>query len=345
MKRLSGLVAFVLLATPVFAQDVDFGAFSDAPALAPIAPAARGAAPARGAVPAPPPVDRLVRLRDVLLKGEAPLTKEQETALNALIAAEIPEMRKTIQTHGQQMMAARPPVAPPAGLPGAAPSGLPPGAFPGPGAAVAAPPTRGAAPAPAQPTPTTSPAPPAPTPNPAQAAALAQAQAAAAARGGVALPAGAPNPALLAAMAARGAGGPPPSSRVPAEVLDALEVEMRQMNDALFTKLATAPALDEKQKSVLTKMSRTQIKSRGGFDALRISMEDANAPFSEEQTPKVQVLFEDQKKARAELAKETQGTPDPAKLKVLERETLTKVVGMLTPAQRTALLGMLRAQQ
>jgi hypothetical protein len=168
-------------------------------------------------------------------------------------------------------------------------------------------------------------------------------QAAMAARGGAVPPGGAPNPALLAAaMAARGASA---TSRVPADVLDALEVEMRQMNDALFTKIATAPALDEKQKSVLTKMSRDQIKSRGGYDALRISMEDAKAPFTEEQIPRVQAVFEDQKKARAELAKESQGTPDPAKLKTLERETLTKVVGILTPAQRTALLAVLRASQ
>ena len=154
--------------------------------------------------------------------------------------------------------------------------------------------------------------------------------------------AGTPNAALLAAaMAARGA---PPSSRVPAEVLDALEVEMRQMNDALFTKIASSPALDAKQQAVLTKMSRSQIRARGGYDALRISMEDAGAPFTEAQIPQVQALFEEQKKSREVLAKETQGTPDPAKLKQLETETLTKVVRLLVPAQRTALLAVLRNQ-
>jgi hypothetical protein len=43
--------------------------------------------------------------------------------------------------------------------------------------------------------------------------------------------------------------------------------------------------------------------------------------------------------------KESQGTPDPARLKQLERDTLSKVVGLLIPAQRTALLALLRAQQ
>jgi hypothetical protein len=236
-----------------------------------------------------------VRLRDALVKAEAPMTKEQEAELNKLLDTEIPVMRRTLQTHGQQMIAARAASSPAAGgAPGAA-----------------APP----------PVPTPAPAPP---PLPAGAA-------------------GAPNPALLAAaLAARGA---PPSSQVPAEVLDALEVEMRQMNDSLFTKIASSPALDSKQQSVLTKMSRNQTKARGGFDALRISMEDAGVPFTDEQVPQVQALFEDQKKLRENLVKETQGTPDPAKLKQLETDTLTKVVRLLVPAQRTALLAVLRATQ
>jgi len=155
--------------------------------------------------------------------------------------------------------------------------------------------------------------------------------------------AGTPNAALLAAaLAARGAT---PSSRVPAEVLDALEVEMRQMNDALFGKVASSPALNATQQSVLTKMARTQIRSRGGFDALRITLEDANAPLTEEQVPKVKAVFEEQKTARAAFVKQSQGTPDPATLKQLERDALTKVVGLLVPAQRTAVLALLRAQQ
>jgi len=292
LLRLPAALAFILLASHAFAQDVDFGAFGDPGSLlSPASPAAaRGAAnaPARGAVPAPPPPDRLVRLREALVKAEVPMTREQETELNKLLDAEIPAMRRTIQTHGQQMLAAR-----------AAANPTPPAAAP----------------------------PPAPAPAPAA---------------GAAPPAGAPNPALAAALAARGA---PPSSRVPAEVIDALEVEMRQMNDALFGKIAAAPALAPKQQEVLTKMSRAQIRSRGGFDALRISMEDAGVPFTDEQLPKVQALFEEQKKTREVLARESQGTPDPAKLKQLERDTLTKVVGLLVPGQRTALLNLLRSQQ
>jgi hypothetical protein len=302
MKQVLSLLACLLFGTVAYAQDVDFGAFDEpGPLLAP-APVGRGAAPARGvAAPAPPP-DRLVRLRDVLAKSEQPLTKDQEAELNKLLAAEIPVMRRTLQTHGQQMMAARAASAPPPAVDA----------------------LRGE--------PSTAPVPAAPATPPAPPAAR-----------GTPPAAGTPNAALLAAaLAARGA---PPSSRVPAEVLDALEVEMRQMNDGLFTKIASSSALTPAQQSVLTKMARAQIRSRGGFDALRIAMEDAGTPFTEEQLPRVQALFEDQKTARAALAKESQGTPDPAKLKQLERDTLTKVVGLLVPAQRTALLAVLRSQQ
>jgi len=298
-------MALFFVATAAHAQDVDFGAFGDPGSLlTPVPPAARGAAPARGAVTPPPPPDRLVRLRDTLAKAEAPLTKEQEGELNKLLDAEIPGMQKALRTHGQQLMAARSANA-------ATPA---PGAQPG---------TTPAAPA------TTAPATPAPPAAPAPAPATPP-------------PGAAPNPALLAALAARGA---PPSSRVPAEVLDALEVESRQMNDALFGKIAASPALSPAQQTILTRMARTQIRSRGGFDALRIAMEDAGAPFTEEQTPKVKALFENQKTARAALARESQGTPDQAKLKQLERDTLTKVVGLLVPAQRTALLTLLKTQQ
>jgi hypothetical protein len=312
MKRALSVLAFVFLASNVHAQDVDFGAFGDAGSLlGGPAPAARGATPARGvAAPVAPP-DRLVRLRDALAKAEMPMTKEQESELNKLLDTEIPAMRRTLQTHGQQMLAARQssvgPAAPAAGT------------------------TAGAPPAPAPPAPA--------TPAPATPAA----PAAAATRGAAPPAGGPPNAALLAAaMAARGA---PPSSRVPADVLDALEVEMRQMNDALFGKIASSTALSAGQQSVLNKMARDQVRSRGGFDALRISMEDAGAPFTAEQLPKVQALFEDQKTARAALARESQGTPDPDKLKQLDRDTLTKVVGLLIPAQRTALLGLLKSQQ
>jgi hypothetical protein len=264
MKRFVPSLIIVLLAVPAFGQDVDFGAFGDPGSLLTPTPppAARGATPPRGAAPPVARPDRLVRLRDALLKAGTPLNTDQESALNKLLDAEIPEMRRTLQTHGRQMLAERAANSEPAAPP----------------------------------------------------------------------PVAAPR-------------GAPPSSRVPPDILDALEVEMRQMNDALFTKIASSQALDTTQQSVLTKMARAQIRARGGFEALRISMEDAGTPLTTEQVPKVQELFEQQKTARAALARESQGTPDQARIQQLDRETLTKVVGLLMPAQRSALLALLKSQQ
>src|SRR5678816_2400557 len=60
------------------------------------APAGRGTpAPARGATPTP--VDRLVKLRELLAASNLPLSKEQETGLTALLNAEIPVMRQSLQ--------------------------------------------------------------------------------------------------------------------------------------------------------------------------------------------------------------------------------------------------------
>jgi hypothetical protein len=68
-------------------------------------------------------------------------------------------------------------------------------------------------------------------------------------------------------------------------------------------------------------------------------MEDAGTPFSPEQLAQIQPLFDEQNKARLQLVKESQGQPpDKAKLDQLQRETLAKVVKLLTAPQRTALL-------
>ena len=106
MRQSFSVLVCVLLATAAYAQDVDFGAFADPGSLLGPAPAAaRGTAPARGAPTTAPRPDRLVRLRDVLAKAEAPLAKEQETELNKLLDEAIPAMQRTIQTHGREMMA------------------------------------------------------------------------------------------------------------------------------------------------------------------------------------------------------------------------------------------------
>ena len=90
MNRVALTITLVLLATPAFSQEIDLGLGGDVGGLlnlpAPTGnrgapervapPAGRGAASdARGA-PAGPPVDRLVRLRELLAAAGAPFSKE-----------------------------------------------------------------------------------------------------------------------------------------------------------------------------------------------------------------------------------------------------------------------------
>src|SRR6478752_3989712 len=117
MKKLLIALVLVCFAVPLFGQDVDLGLSGDASSLLNI-PAPRGNAPARGAAPpargAAPnrggtnaaPVDRLVRLRQLLAQSNNPLTPEQETGLNALMNAEIPAMRRTLQSRLAELQSA-----------------------------------------------------------------------------------------------------------------------------------------------------------------------------------------------------------------------------------------------
>jgi hypothetical protein len=74
-------------------------------------------------------------------------------------------------------------------------------------------------------------------------------------------------------------------------------------------------------------------------------MEEAGAPLTPEQEPQIQGLYSEDAKQRAQLFREAQGRPDPAKLADLEKATMAKVARLLTPAQRKALLDSRARQQ
>jgi hypothetical protein len=257
MTRVILVIAISFLASPMFAQEIDLGLGGDVSGLLNIpaprgntpargaAPAGRGTpAPTRGAVPNTPPIDRLMRLREILAGANTPLSKEQETALTALVNSEIPVMRETLQKRILEIQHAG-----------------------------------GAAPAPA----------------------------------------------------ATGAGNLPS--------MDELAPEIIRLNDQLLGKIAAAPVLSPEQQTLLKKLYKDQVKSRGGFDAIKLTLEDAGAPFSGDQSAQIQPLFDEQNQARIQLIKESQGQPpDKAKLDQLQRETLAKVLKLLTAPQRAALL-------
>ncbi len=126
-------------------------------------------------------------------------------------------------------------------------------------------------------------------------------------------------PAMRRALQARIAAAGP--GKMPS--MDELAPEIIRLNDQLLGKMSGAPGLAPEQQALVKKLYKDQVKSRGGLDAIKLTLEDAGAPFSPEQLAEIQPLFDEQKQAR---------------LDQLPRETLAKILKVLTPAQRTALL-------
>src|SRR5262245_28350887 len=223
MKRVMLAIACVLLASPVFAQDVDLGLGGDASSLLNL-PAPRGNAPRPAS-----PVDRLVRLRELLVAANLPLAKEQETALNSFLNIEIPGMRRILQER------------------------------------------------------------------------------------------------IVELQKTRGRGADP--QNLPS--IDELAPEIIRLNDRLLGKMAGAPGLNPQQQVFVKKLYEDQVKSRGGFDAIKLTLENAGVPFSAEQIAQIQPLFDEQNQTRLQLMKESP-SPDQAKIDQLQRETLSKVIKLLT---------------
>jgi hypothetical protein len=102
--------------------------------------------------------------------------------------------------------------------------------------------------------------------------------------------------------------------------MDELAPEIIRLNDQLLGKMASVSSLSQEQQAFMRKLYRDQVKSRGGFEAIKLTLEDAGAPFSSEQIAEIQPLL-----------KESQGP-----------EALAKIVRLLTPPQRAALRGATR---
>ncbi len=125
----------------------------------------------------------------------------------------------------------------------------------------------------------------------------------------------------------RGGGGAPNN---------ALTAELRRINDDLVTKINGV--LKPDQQAAFKKFRNDETRKAGGFPALKLVVEEAGAGFTPEQEQQIQELYAEDARQRAQLMRESQGRPDPAKLDELEKGTLTKVARLLNPAQRKALL-------
>jgi len=80
-----------------------------------------------------------------------------------------------------------------------------------------------------------------------------------------------------------------------------------------------------------------QIMLRGGFPALRLILENAQAPFTSEQETQVLALYNEFNQQVLKLPRDAKGRPDRTELDKLENQALGKVIRLLNPPQRRAL--------
>lgn len=112
--------------------------------------------------------------------------------------------------------------------------------------------------------------------------------------------------------------------------------KFKQINDDLMAKINAALTPD--QQKAFKKYLDGEIKKAGGFGALKVNMEEAAAPLTAEQETQIQGFYNEDAQQRAQLQREAQGRPDPAKIAEIDKVTMGKVVKVLTAAQRKALL-------
>lgn len=112
--------------------------------------------------------------------------------------------------------------------------------------------------------------------------------------------------------------------------------ELRKINDDLVSRINAV--LKPEQQTVFKKFQNDEIKKAGGFAALKLVMEEAGAPLTSEQEPQIQGLYLEDQRLRMQIMRESQGRPDPTKLDDLEKITMARVVKLLNPSQRKALL-------
>jgi hypothetical protein len=110
---------------------------------------------------------------------------------------------------------------------------------------------------------------------------------------------------------------------------------MRKLN-AEYTK-KVSEALTPEQRTTLRRYRTEQIMLRGGFQALKLILENAQVPLAADQEAKVQTIYVDLNRQVDQLTRDSKGPPDRARLDKMEVEALGGVVRLMTPEQRKAL--------
>jgi hypothetical protein len=93
----------------------------------------------------------------------------------------------------------------------------------------------------------------------------------------------------------------------------------------------------QEQRAELRRYRTEQIMMRGGFGALRLTMENAQTPLTADQEKEVQAIYSNFNRQIAQFGRDSNSQPSRAELDKMENEALGKVVRLLTPAQRRAL--------
>jgi hypothetical protein len=113
------------------------------------------------------------------------------------------------------------------------------------------------------------------------------------------------------------------------------ESAIRRANQE-FTKTSNEVFTPE-QRAELRRYRTEQIMVRGGFPALKLTLENAQAAFTADQEKQVEAVYSELNRQMAALSRDGKNSADRAQLDKLEADALTKVVRLLTPAQRKAL--------
>ncbi len=113
------------------------------------------------------------------------------------------------------------------------------------------------------------------------------------------------------------------------------EAGVRRINAEYMKTLNGVLTVD--QRGALRRHRTEQIMIRGGFPALKLILEDATVPFTDDQERDVHAVYDELHRQIDQLKQDSKGTPDRAQVLKLETEELSKVVKLLTPTQRRAL--------
>jgi hypothetical protein len=116
--------------------------------------------------------------------------------------------------------------------------------------------------------------------------------------------------------------------------------KLRELNDQFETKMKTV--LKPDQVAAWDAYRKEERKRAGGLEALKVILEDANAPLTADQEQKLAPLYQELFRAKAQLAREGQGQADPAKLKELDLKNATQVLPFLNSTQKKALLDSMK---